>query len=217
MRYLLLILPLLLLPVRATQAADVSVGVGVNLPGVSIGINIPAYPQLVAVPGYPVYYAPSVGYNLFFYDGLYWVFIGDSWYASSWYNGPWDLVQPDYVPLYLLRVPVRYYHHPPPYFRGWHRDAPPHWGEHWGPQWQERHRDWDHWNRRATPRSAPLPSYQRRYYGERYPQQMERQRTIRSERYRYQPREEFTRRHYEGRGMPGPNGGPGRGRRGDDR
>ena len=70
--------------------------------GVSIGINLPAYPRLVPVPGYPVYYAPSVDSNYFFYDGLYWVFDGDNWYESRWYNGPWSLVEPDAVPIFLL-------------------------------------------------------------------------------------------------------------------
>jgi len=59
------------------------VSVGIALPGVSIGINVPVYPELVRVPGYPVYYAPQLGANFFFYDGMYWVYQGDDWYASS--------------------------------------------------------------------------------------------------------------------------------------
>src|SRR5258708_37734036 len=98
----------------APAAAQVSIGVG--LPAVSIGINFPVYPQLVLVPDYPVYYAPQVNANYFFYDGMYWVFVGDNWYASSWYNGPWSLCAPDAVPLFILRVPVRYYRRPPAYF-----------------------------------------------------------------------------------------------------
>jgi len=206
MRYLLIILPLLFLPVTVTRA-DVSVGVGINAPGVSIGINIPSYPRLVRVPGYPVYYAPGVNYNFFFYDGLYWVFVGDNWYTSSWYDGPWDQVAPEYVPAYLLRVPVRYYHRPPPYFRGWRADAPPHWGEHWGPGWQRNRDGWDRYDRRHAPSPAPLPYYQRRYSGEHYPREPERQRSIRTERYHYRPREDVTRQHFERRGGP-----PGRGR-----
>ena len=93
------------------------------MPGITIGINVPVYPQLVLVPGYPVYYDPRAETNYFFYDGLYWVFQGDNWYVSSWYNGPWQLVAPVEVPLFVLRIPVRYYRHPPAYFRGWHADA----------------------------------------------------------------------------------------------
>jgi hypothetical protein len=59
-----------------------------GLPGVSVGISVPVYPHLQRIPGYPVYYAPGMRSNYFFYDGLYWVYEGDNWYASSWYNGP---------------------------------------------------------------------------------------------------------------------------------
>jgi len=63
-------------------------------------------PALFRVPGYPVYYAPRLNANYFFYDGLYWVFHGDNWYASSWYNGPWWFVDSYAVPVYVLRIPV---------------------------------------------------------------------------------------------------------------
>ena len=46
------------------------------------------YPELVVVPNYPVYYAPGVNTNLFFYDGLYWVYQGDNWYAIPGTTGP---------------------------------------------------------------------------------------------------------------------------------
>src|ERR1700756_5287928 len=72
-------------------------------PGVSIGLNLGAYPTLQPVPGYPVYYAPGVDANYFYYDGLYWVFMNDNWYESSWYNGPWTLVDPLEVPTFILQ------------------------------------------------------------------------------------------------------------------
>jgi len=163
---------------------------------ISIGINVPVYPQLVVVPGYPVYYAPGLHGNFFFYDGMYWVFEGDSWYMSSWYNGPWQVVAPVYVPYYVLRVPVRYYQAPPAYFRAWQPSAPPHWGQHWGPQWEQQHRGWDKWNRGAVPAPAPLPTYQRRYSGERYPR-AEQQADLQSRNYRYQPRTDIARQHHQ--------------------
>ena len=104
----------------ATSAtAQVSFRIGV--PGVSIGVNVPVYPQLVQSPATPSITRRRLNSNYFFYDGVYWIFQGDNWYASSWYNGRWGLVAPDVVPLYLLRVPVRYYRQPPAYFRGWRR------------------------------------------------------------------------------------------------
>jgi hypothetical protein len=196
MRNLLIVLSVLLLPVGAARA-EVNVGIGISVPGVSIGINMPAYPRLVPIPGYPVYYDPRVDVNFFFYDGLYWVFQGNDWYMSGWYNGPWQLVEPAYVPVYVLRIPVRYYRSPPPYFRGWRADAPPRWGEYWGRDWERNRKGWDHWDRHSTPRRAPLPSYQRRYSGERYPREFEQQRSIGSERYRYQPREPMTQQYFQ--------------------
>jgi hypothetical protein len=173
-------------------SAEVSVGVGIQLPGVSIGVNVPAYPRLVAVPGYPVYYAPGLDGNFFFYDGLYWVYDADRWYSSAWYNGPWRFVEPAFVPLFVLRVPVLYYRHPPPYFAGWRRDVAPRWGEHWGRDWEAGHRGWNHWNRAAVPRRAPLPGYQRDFSGDRYPR-AEEQRALRDRNYRYAPRDRAVR------------------------
>lgn len=202
MRYLIVATSILLTSVTSAHA-QVSVGIGVAVPGLQIGIEVPGYPRLVPVPGYPVYYDPRASSNYFFYDGAYWVYQGDNWYASSWYNGPWHLVRPEYVPLYVLRVPVRYYRHPPPYFRGWHADAPPRWGKHWGRDWERHRHGWDRWDRRSAPRPAPLPVYQRSFSGDRYPRSPEQQHFIRSDQYRYQPREVMTRQHFEQHGHPG--------------
>jgi len=163
---------------------------------VSIGIDLPAYPELVPVPGYPVYFAPRVDANYFFYDGAYWVYERDNWYRSSWYSGPWQFVAPQAVPLFILRVPVRYYRQPPAYFGGWRSDAPPRWGDHWGNAWEERRRGWDHWNRSAVPAPAPLPVYQRQYSGDRYPR-AEQQQILQSQNYRYQPRETTGQQRYQ--------------------
>jgi len=188
MRKLILAFALLLTPVMAAQA-----GVGV-----SIGINLGGFPELVPVPGYPVYYDPRIDGNYFFYDGLYWVYDRDGWYSSAWYDGPWNFVAPMYVPLFILRIPVRYYHRPPPYFRGWRDDEPPRWGQHWGRGWEERRRGWDHWDRREVPRPAPLPLYQREFSGDRYPRAVEQQRSIRAERYTYRPSEPTSRQQWGG-------------------
>ena len=204
----------LLMALTSATAAEASVNV-------SIGINIPTYPRLVAVPGYPVYYAPGLDTNYFFYDGLYWVFDGDQWLGSSWYNGPWRVVGPELVPAYLWQVPVRYYRRPPAYFHAWRRDAAPRWGEHWGRDWQDRHGGWDRRDQRARHSPAPLPTYQRQYSGDRYPQ-VEQQSLIRSQSYRYHPREQVVREHYQQQGIQqqaaqqaqrarGPGQGQGRG------
>ena len=153
---------------------------------VSISISIGSYPNFMVVPGYPVYYAPDVGTNFFFYDGYYWVYQNDNWYSSSWYNGPWEFVDPMYVPIYVLQVPVRYYRRPPPYFRGWQSDRAPRWNDHWGRGWAERRSDWDRPQHEANVAPAPLPDYQRRYSGKDYPRGDE-QRTLQQQNYHYHP------------------------------
>jgi hypothetical protein len=165
---------------------------------ISIGITFDTYPSFQRVPGYPVYYAPQARTNYFFYDGMYWVYENDNWYSSSWYNGPWWAVDPFEVPLYVLRVPVRYYRHAPTYFRGWASDRPPRWGDHWGQSWEQRRSGWDRWNRSSAPAPAPLPAYQRQYSGSRYPQ-IEQQAVIQTRNYRYAPRETVARQHFEQR------------------
>lgn len=199
MRHALIALSILF---GAATPAMAQVGVTVAIPGVSIGIHQPAYPDLVLVPGYPVYYAPHAPTNYFFYDGFYWVYQDDRWYMSSWYDGPWDLVEPDDVPLFVLRVPVRYYVAPPVYFHGWAVMSAPLWHVHWGPRWTRYHQGWDRWDRRVVYAPAPLPVYQRNYHGDRYPRR-ESQRVIRHEHYHYQPRDQVVRRH-EQRPAPRP-------------
>ena len=140
MRFRLLMLLILLGVATATPAQ------------VNISIKFSLFPELVQVPGYPVYYAPRQAANYFFYDGMYWVYQDDDWYSSSWYNGPWWRAAPEYVPVYVLRVPVRYYRRPPAYFQAWRRDAPPRWGEHWGHEWNQRRSGWDQWDRRSAHR-----------------------------------------------------------------
>ncbi|MHB1051942.1 MAG: hypothetical protein ACYCZT_02565 [Thiobacillus sp.] len=101
-RNVILVMGVLMTPLVSSSAvAEVSIGIG--FPRVSIGINLPAYPRLVRVPNYPVYYAPQLEANFFFYDGMYWVYQDDDWYASSWYNGPWVVVSRVDVPVYFAR------------------------------------------------------------------------------------------------------------------
>jgi hypothetical protein len=191
-----LLLAICFTSVFATMPATAQVSVGFDAPGVNIGINIGTYPQLVPIPVYPVYYAPQLNANYFFYDGMFWVYVGDNWYTSAWYDGPWELVEPLAVPLYILRVPVHYYRRPPPYFRTWVASAPPHWGEHWGRSWEERRRGWDRWDRSAVAPPAPLPTYQQRYSGNRYPH-IDQQQVLQNQNYRYRPHDAVAQQYYQ--------------------
>jgi hypothetical protein len=186
-------LPLMLLAPALSAPAQVSISIG--LPHMSIGINVPTMPELVPVPDSPAYYAPGMDANFFFYDGMYWVFKDDNWFASSWYNGPWSPVHPEAVPLFVLRIPVSYYRRPPAFFRGWQPNSPPRWGDHWGADWSRRRAGWDQWDRHAAPPPAPLPSYQRGFQGKQYPGP-DRQPAIHAQNYPHQPQEPVVREHY---------------------
>ena len=121
--------------------------------GVNIGIQLPGPPALVVVPGAPVYYAPRAPANVFFYAHQYWAFANGGWYVGPGWSGPWAVVEPVYVPVPILRVPVRYYRAPPPGWKGWRRAAPPQWGAYYGREWREDalERNWrereEHWDR----------------------------------------------------------------------
>ena len=143
-------------------------------------------PQYYAPP--PVYYAPGVDSNYFFYDGLYWDFHNDAWYSSAWYNGPWEIVDPVYVPTYVLWVPIRFYRRPPAYFRGVRPGNPPRWSEHWGRDWQARHNAIFGGRAGPVPAPAPLPHYQRQYTRENYPRGAQ-QGALHSQYYGYQRRD----------------------------
>ena len=178
MRKLLIVLAMAIFTISPAIAA-------VN---VSIGINVPVYPELRRIPGYPAYYAPNLRANYFFYDGLYWVYMPDGWFVSPWFDGPWEFVPIDEVPLFVLRIPVRYYGYPPATFRRWARTEPPRWNLVWGPDWERRHHEWRRWNRNAAPAPAPLPRYQQRYTQRNYPDLAQRRELI-QQHYRHAPRD----------------------------
>ena len=150
-----------------------------------IDVDLPAYPEMQPVPDSPVYYAPGVDSNYFFYDGQYWDFYNDGWYTSAWYNGPWQVVDPVYVPTYVLWVPIRYYRRPPPYFRTWNSGRPPRWSEHWGRDWQNRHNAVYANRGGPMPARAPLPHYQRQYTRDNYPRGVQQQQ-LHAQHYSYQ-------------------------------
>jgi hypothetical protein len=205
MRDWLLIGLVLVLCTTAPAAAQISVGIGV--PSLDIGIHFSALPALTIVPGSPVYYAPSIGANFFFYDGMYWVYQNDNWYASSWYNGPWAAVDPNIVPAFILNVPVRYYRRPPTYFRGWAANAPPRWGEHWGSSWEQKHTGWNHVDRSHIPPAAPVPTYQKQYPAKKYPATQQ-QAVLHGQNYKYQPHEPVVQQHYQQHAAPSQHAAP---------
>jgi hypothetical protein len=87
---------------------------------VSVAVNIGqpppvivAQPVLVPVQASPVYYAPSYGSDVFFYDGHYYTVRDDRWFYAARVNTPWVAIAVGKVPRQILAVPVAYYRVPP--------------------------------------------------------------------------------------------------------
>ena len=135
-------------PLASTSSAQVSVNIGINLPGP---------PQLVAIPSSPVRYAVNADANFFFYGGEYYVFSDGIWYVSPAYNGPWVVLAPEFIPQPILFVPVQFYRRPPPAWRAWRHDAAPRWEPRFGQRWQERREEGQ-----ASPRMEPRRDEPRR-------------------------------------------------------
>jgi len=106
---------------------------------VDLGIHLGSPPKLVAVPESLVMYAPAVKGNFFFYAGHYYVFRKGVWYMGPRHDGPWAVVEREFVPRPLLAVPVHYYRVPPPEWRRWHAEAAPRWEPVYGRRWEEHH------------------------------------------------------------------------------
>src|SRR5262245_30215317 len=71
------------LPAPARSQVSVNVNIGQPPP------VIVAQPVLVPVQASPVYYAPSYGPDLFFYDGRYYTVRDDQWFYAARLNTPW--------------------------------------------------------------------------------------------------------------------------------
>ena len=77
-----------------------------------IDVNVPVVvsepPEVVIMPDTGIYYVPSSGVDIFFYNNYWWSRRGDGWYRTRQYNGSWGFVQRSYVPAPLFRVPRNY-------------------------------------------------------------------------------------------------------------
>jgi len=78
-----------------------------------------------------VYVAPGVSviadYDkpIFFADGFYWWFYGNTWYRSAYYTGGWVVAAP---PAVVIRIgePAHYRHYRPRHYVARHRPVPVH-------------------------------------------------------------------------------------------
>lgn len=94
----------LVVVVAGTAQAEVNVNINIGPP--PIVVSAPA--QVVMMPQTGIYFVPGISYDLFFYNGYWWSQRGDNWYRAGEYNGPWVVIQRNYVPGYLLKVPKNY-------------------------------------------------------------------------------------------------------------
>ena len=112
---------------------------------------------------------------------------------EPWYNGPWAWWMPEFVPVYMLRVPVRYYRSAPGVFLRAGAPIRHRTGASTGAPRGHEHRCrlGPMESRLGRPRPAPLPVYQRQYSGNDI--QIEEQYVLQSRNYHYQPRDAVVR------------------------
>src|SRR6185503_15330604 len=102
------------LAVPAPARSQVSVNVSIGQPPPVVV----ARPVLVPVSNSPVYFAPSYGADLFFYDGRYYTVRDDQWFYAARVNAPWVAIAIGKVPQQIIAVPVAYYRVPPGHLKG---------------------------------------------------------------------------------------------------
>ncbi len=87
---------------------DLHIGIGFPLPA-AVVIHTP--PDVYPIPGSYAYFAPDVGFQLFFQSGYWYRPYNGYWYRASYYNGPWHYLPPSRVPVSFSRFPYSYYRH----------------------------------------------------------------------------------------------------------
>src|SRR5262245_12147958 len=85
----MVVVGLAVLAAAPAVATDVHIGINIGTPPVAVApppppppVVLAAPPPLEVIPRSPVYYAPSVPYSFFYYDGLYYVYHDSSWFFS---------------------------------------------------------------------------------------------------------------------------------------
>ncbi|MDD5593996.1 MAG: hypothetical protein PHG97_04605 [Candidatus Margulisbacteria bacterium] len=88
------------------SAVRAEVNVNINIGPPPIVVSEP--PAVVMMPQSGIYFVPGYSFDVFFYNGYWWSPRGDRWYRAGQYNGPWGVVQRNYVPAPLFGVPKNY-------------------------------------------------------------------------------------------------------------
>jgi len=105
--FIILSIGIFLLPARGYTDVDFHIGIGIGAPPSSY--PDPSPPPVYLIPGTFVYFAPHVGFELFFHSG-YWYRLHDRhWLRAAYYNGPWYYLPPSRVPVVFRYLPRNYY------------------------------------------------------------------------------------------------------------
>lgn len=104
-RVLFLLLPLWLIAASNTHAANVDVGVNVNI-GIP-GIVITSPPEFLLIPALGLHISIGTPYDLFYLDGHYYHYNQNRWYRSRHYQGPWVFVDRGHLPKRMLKHEYR--------------------------------------------------------------------------------------------------------------
>jgi|SRR5208283_2269267 len=126
----------IVVPIPTMAGVDVNVSLGFPLPP---PIVFPAPPDVIAMPDTnDVYVAPSIGVDLFFWNGWWWRPWEGRWYRSYYYDRGWA---------FYNRVP-RFYFDVDPGWRAYYRDH--NWNGHpWNYERIPNHRlqqNWKSWH-----------------------------------------------------------------------
>ena len=110
-----------LLALSLALALAPSAGAGTYY-GFTVGVNnapppprivLVERPEFVAVPGTLVYAVGNTNYDVFRYNGRYFLYNDGYWYRSSRTSGPYVVMDVRSVPEPVLRVPSRTWKHHP--------------------------------------------------------------------------------------------------------
>jgi len=115
---------------------DLNIGVGIGAPPPPVAVSAP--PAVYPIPGSYAYFAPDVGFQLFFHSGYWYRPYNGYWYRAAYYDGPWNYLPPSRVPVVFSRLPHDYYR-----VRPGERPIPyGHLKKHWR-EWERGHNRWE--------------------------------------------------------------------------
>ena len=143
---------LLFFAVPAVQAADVGVGVNINVgnppPVAPVYVNPPVVieepPVFVMPPALGFYVSVGVPYDMIFISDFYYLHRGDVWYRAPHYNGPWIVTPYKRLPPGIRKhrfERIRYYRDRE--YRRYRADEAHYGGRHFRPekQWKEQRKE----------------------------------------------------------------------------